>query len=441
MAQIFKPKAKKEALPKHAIELKVRTLDHFGQGLARYQNRPLFIPGALPGEKVKVKLTQIKRKVAKGQLIEILEASPMRVAAHCAYFGECGGCSLQMLDIEQQRALKQENLKQLFSKFAGIHLPEFSPALVTEAKAYRRRARLHFMQDRKTKNLHFGFRKRGAKELVSINECPILLPELQALLAPLQNLFAKVQARKQLGHVELYQGESKPLVYLRLTASLGQNDLVLLKDFAQTHGADIAYKIADEAVQPLLAQLPLSYSLPDFDLRLYYQPGDFIQVNGELNQQMLAQAVDWLAPQKNETVLDLFCGIGNFSLALAKKCKQLLAIEGVPAMVEQARRNAETNAISNAEFVCRDLELNGLPKQVKEIDKVLLDPARPGALAVMPEIVKLKPKSVVYVSCDPVTLCRDSRILLDAGYRLSKIALLDMFPDTEHIETMVLFVQ
>ena len=441
MAQIFKPAAKKTALPSAPVEVEIESLDHFSQGVARYQNRVLFIAGALPSERVQVRITQLKRKVAQGKLLSVLTPSPKRITPHCAHFSSCGGCSLQMLALEEQLQVKQRNLQLLFKKFAGIELTQFEPVVSGLALGYRRRARLHFQQNRKTGELSFGFKKRASNDLVFIESCPVLVDDLSGLIAKLRTLFSGLQARKQLGHLELYQGEQRPLIYLRLTAKLGKNDLQRLLAFALEHQLDISYKIAEQAVASLTGSTELSYPLPTFDLQLSYRPGDFIQVNEQVNQLMVEQAVNWLKPNKDERLLDLFCGIGNFSLPLAQQAKQVLAIEGVAAMVAQAKANAEANGISNVEFITRNLDHSALPADIGQIDKVLLDPARPGAFKIMAEIVKLKPKALVYVSCNPVTLCRDSRILLDAGYQLNKLALIDMFPDTEHIETMVLFLK
>lgn len=441
MAQIFKANVKKVTPPQKPIELEVDSLDHFGQGVARFQNRPVFIPGALPGEKVEVRLTQVKRKTTEAKLIKVIKASPKRIAPHCQYFDRCGGCSLQMLSIDEQLKFKESTVKQLFNKFSNTNLPNFEPIISAANIGYRRRARLHFLQDRKTKKLTFGFKKRSSRELIAIDSCPILVPELNKLINKLRALFEQIQIRRHLGHVELYQGQTKPLVYLRIMSELSDNDHKLLLDFAQLHKIDISIKVADQAVKPIVKTENLTYSLTDNHLNLAYQPGDFIQVNDLVNQQMVQQAINWLAPQNDERILDLFCGIGNFSLPLAQLCKNVVAIEGVEAMVAQGKENALANNLDNIQFLQRNLDEPGLFSLVGKVDKILLDPARPGALTVMSDIPKLKAKKIVYVSCNPVTLARDSKILLESGYKINKVVLLNMFPDTEHIETMVLFTK
>jgi len=284
-----------------------------------------------------------------------------------------------------------------------------------------------------------GFRKAGANEIVNVMRCPILVPRLEALISPLRDLLSGLQGVRGLGHVELVEADNGPLMVLRHTAALSAADRKKLEQFS--HSQQLALYLApqSEILEQVTGEAPC-YSSDG--LRLSFSPRDFIQVNDGVNQQMVAQAIAWLDVQPGDRVLDLFCGMGNFTLPLAKRAASVVGVEGVPELVAKGQQNAQQNGLQNVTFFHENLEEDATKQPWARcgFDKILLDPARAGAAGVMKHILKLSPGRVVYVSCNPATLARDSEVLLDAGYQIQRLAMLDMFPHTGHLESMVLFV-
>ncbi len=283
-----------------------------------------------------------------------------------------------------------------------------------------------------------GFRQAASNDLVELTQCPILVPELEALLQPLHQCLSSLQAARRLGHVELVLADNGPVMVLRHLDALSAGDRVKLERFSHEHQLMLYLADGSEHLQPLGDYAPFYQS---FDLKLTFSPQDFIQVNDGVNQQMVTKAIEWLDLQPEDRVLDLFCGMGNFTLPVGKFVQNAVGVEGVAALVHQAAYNAELNNLKNVRFFQHNLEedVAHQPWAAQGFNKVLLDPARAGAAGVMSHIVKLAPQRVVYVSCNPTTLARDSQALLSAGYHLERVAMLDMFPHTSHLESMVLF--
>ncbi len=308
-------------------------------------------------------------------------------------------------------------------------------------KHYRRRAKLATYFDTNAKKLTLGFRRQSSHKVEAVKSCLVLAPVLSELLAPLSEVLNKLRGANSLGHVELIAGENSPFVVLRTPKALNNADKKILKSFAGEY--KLALQLRHESG---LEQIHGEASRPDYRveprINLAFTPGNFVQVNGEINNQMIARAIQWLEPRRDETILDLFCGMGNFSLPVAKYCKQLTGVEGVAAAVEQAKLNARSNAIANAQFYECDLSAD-ITKETwfGKFNKLLLDPARAGAFEVLRNIKKLNPERVVYVSCDPASFSRDSKLLIDGGYQLQKLSMIDMFPQTHHIEAMALFTK
>ncbi|WMC10059.1 23S rRNA (uracil(1939)-C(5))-methyltransferase RlmD [Oceanimonas pelagia] len=434
MVQFFK--VKKPAVPAQTpLDIRILELNGHGMGVARHQGKPLFVAGVLPGEEVRVKLTTQTSRYATATLQKVLKASPERVRPFCSHAADCGGCNLQQVPLPAQRALKHKAVTGLFARH-GIHaLPE-PEWLSGEGQGYRRVARLAIR--RQGKGVALGFRQPQSHELVEIAHCGVLTPALSSLIAPLRQLLNRLRALRQLGHLELYDSAEGVALLLRHTGTLPVADLDSLLAFAQARTLALFLQ-DDTARRPLHVPFPLYYQIDN--LRLCFTPGDFIQVNGALNEGMVHQAIDWLAPEPGMPVLDLFCGIGNFCLPLAAAGHPVVGVEGVMEMVEQARGNAEDNQLSRARFYRADLaaDFTGEPWATEGFDRVLIDPGRAGAERVMPYLAELAPERLLYVSCNPATLARDSEILLAAGYRLGRLGLIDMFPHTPHCEAMALF--
>ena len=420
MAQFYS--AKRRVTTRQIITVTVNDLDPFGQGVARHQGKALFVSGLLPQEQAEVVLVEDKKQYARAQVKRRLSDSPQRQAPRCPHFCICGGCQQQHASVELQQQSKRAALARLMKR-------EVDDIIAASPWGYRRRARLSLNYQPKTQQLQIGFRKANSSEIVDVVQCPVLVPTLGALLPAVRECLSGLQSLRQLGHVELVQADNGPLMVLRHTAALPAADKEKLERFSQSHGLSLYLAPQSEIVEQIRGEAPWYTS---DGLRLVFSPRDFIQVNDGVNQLMVHTALEWLDIQPQDRVLDLFCGMGNFTLPLAKRAAQVVGVEGVPALVAKGQENAALNALYNVTFFHENLE-EDVTRQAwakHGFDKVLLDPARAGAAGVMLHIIKLAPRRVVYVSCNPATLARDSDVLLQAGYTIQRLAMLDMFPHT-----------
>lgn len=431
MAQFYS--AKRRVTTRQIITVTVNDLDPFGQGVARHNGKALFISGLLPGERADVTLTEDKRHFGHATVKKRLTDSPARVTPRCPHFGVCGGCQQQHASVELQHTSKAQSLARQMN-----HPVE--DVLAGPEWGYRRRARLSLNYLARAQTLEMGFRKAASSELVDIQQCPVLAPQLEALLPALRICLNSLQGVRRLGHVELVLADNGPLMVLRHAEPLSADDKQKLEQFSHQHQIALFLAPQSDALEHITGDAPYYHS---DGLRLTFSPRDFIQVNDAVNQQMVARALEWLDVQPDERVLDLFCGMGNFTLPLARRARSVVGVEGVPALVAKAQRNAADNGLNNVTFFHENLEedVTRQPWAAQGFDKILLDPARAGAPGVMQHVVKLMPRRVVYVSCNPATLARDSEVLLRAGYQIQQLAMLDMFPHTGHLESMVLFVR
>lgn len=420
--------------------LTIERLANDGRGISFFENRTWFVAGALPGEQVEARVLGARSQVVDARAERILVAAESRRPAPCRHASVCGGCSLQHMPHEQQLLLKQQQLNDQLTRIAGVQPDEWAPPLVGPEFGYRRRARIAVRWDAKAKRLDVGFRAAASQDIVSISECLVLVQPLQSIVQVLPEVLRRLSKPQALGHVELFSGTASA-VLVRHTAPLPEADIALLQAFCAEHQAQLWLHGTDEP-QPFDTTQVLGYRLAQWDLQLAYRPGDFVQVNAPVNEAMIAQALDWLAPKANERVLDLFCGLGNFSLPLARQVQEVVAVEGVQVMVDRAASNALANGLGNAHFFQADLSnsLADAPWAAQGFSAVLLDPPRDGALQAVEGLAKLGAKRVLYVSCNPATLARDTAVLVQQGYRLKRAAILDMFPQTAHVEAMALFV-
>lgn len=446
MAQFFKAKPNSSKQLSAKLSLSVNQLDHLGAGIAQHQGKVVFIPGALPDETVTVQLTEQKKNYARAKLIKVDTPSSERVEPECPHYHTCGGCDLQHMSLSGQREHKEAALLDIMAKFAGAEGGTLSPALTGEGWHYRRRARLATLFDKNTKHLSLGFRAASSSNVVPISQCQVLAKPLSDLIVPFAKLLNQLSAKASLGHLELIAADNGHFAVLRITKALNDKDLAKLSAFAEQHQIHICLQDNEGQFQGIGAELVLPvYQLLDDKsesdaVSLSFTPGNFVQVNGQINKAMVAQAMDWLAPAPDERILDLFCGMGNFSLPLAKMGADVIGVEGVAEMVTQARVNAKANNLDKLTFYHGDLSADlSLEPWMGKIDKLLLDPARAGAFESLQWLKKMKPRKVVYVSCNPASLARDSAVLLERGYRLQQLGLIDMFPQTHHIEAMALF--
>ncbi|TMX38641.1 23S rRNA (uracil(1939)-C(5))-methyltransferase RlmD [Vibrio sp. Hep-1b-8] len=438
MARFFQPKKKTQLNTKHQ-SLTIEKLDHHGAGMAYQNNKPIFIEGALPGEQVLAQLTESKSKFARAKLIKIQQPSQQRIEPFCAHYHECGGCNMQHLSSAAQQEYKQQTLSQLMSKFAGQSI-ELDAPILGDSQSYRRRARVSIKLNKKTRQLEFGFRKKNSQDIVNVTHCPVLDTELDALLAPLYSLLRGFSNQENIGHLELVKGDNTKVIVLRHLKPLKAQDQQALEDFAQQQGAALYLMPESDQLNRVVGE---SAHYREAGVTIPFEPNNFIQVNQKVNQAMVQQAITWLELTAQDRVLDLFCGLGNFSLPIAKQVMSVVGVEGVDVMVEKAASNAQFNQIDNASFYQANLEqdVSGQLWAAEKFDKILLDPARAGASGIIEQISALGASRVVYVSCNPATLARDSQSLLSQGYRLQKLGMLDMFPHTSHLESMALFVK
>ena len=419
--------------------LNIERLANDGRGIAFIEGRTWFVSGALAGEEVEARVLGAHGKVVEARTERVFKASDIRRVAPCVHAGKCGGCSVQHLPHNEQLALKQRMLSEQLNRVAGIEPEEWAEPLTGPEFGYRRRARIAVRWDARAKRLDVGFRAAGSQDIVAIDHCLVLVQALQPIMSGLPAMLRQLSNPKALGHVELFSG-SAIAVLLRHMAPLNEADLQVLQNFCSVHNAQL-WLHGDGEPQPVDLSQSLGYRLQQWGLELAYRPGDFVQVNALVNEAMVAQALDWLAPQADERVLDLFCGLGNFALPLARQVREVVAVEGVTTMVERAAQNAVSNTLPNAAFFQADLSqpLVEATWAKQGFAAVLLDPPRDGAYEVVRNLSGLGAKRLVYVSCNPATLARDTVELMKQGYRLKRAGILDMFPQTAHVEAMALF--
>ncbi|MCO4799062.1 MAG: 23S rRNA (uracil(1939)-C(5))-methyltransferase RlmD [Colwelliaceae bacterium] len=447
MVNYFKATPKTQKLgQQHTI--KIKRLDFNGCGVGIHQQKNIFIDGTLPNETVVSKIIEQKSKYFRGKLIEVVIPNEQRVVAACQHFLICGGCDLQHLNPKEHLPFKQQKVTELFqrngifnsstSKSNEVELPWQKP-INSEPWHYRRKARIG-VQYNKAGNATIGFRQRSSNQLVAIKKCPVLVKPMDDIFKPLNALLPKLSGKNPIGHIEVIVTNVTSLIVRQLT-KLSEQDKEHWLTFAQQQQCQIMINDG-KSILPLTSCEPLEYPI-DKSIKLQFSAADFIQVNHDVNTKMVAQAIDWLTLEKQDKVLDLFCGLGNFSLPIAAKVNSVTGVEGVDNMVVQAKENAASNNLSNSHFYQADLNSNwqSYPWSKEKYNKVLIDPARAGAYQAIEQLVKFNIKYLLYVSCDPTTLAKDGALLLNNGYKIEKISLIDMFSQTKHIETMVLFVR
>jgi 23S rRNA (uracil1939-C5)-methyltransferase len=416
-------------------------LTHDGEGVADIDGRRVFVADALPGERVEIVLRKRRRKLVEAELIRVLEPSPSRVTPGCEYFGRCGGCALQHLEHTAQVAFKQNVVAQAFTRIGHTEPEEWLPAFVGRPWNYRRRARLGAKHVAAKERVLVGFRERAGPYITDMNHCPVLLEPLDGLLGELALLIEKTSIRARVPQIEAAVADAAVALVLRVLEAPNAADKELLLAFGAKHGVDIYLQPGGPGtVAPLGSSRPLSYRLEEFGLELQFLPTDFVQVNPAVNAELVATAVRYAAVEPTDRVLDLYCGLGNFSLPLAQRAGELLGVEGEAGLVARAVRNANANGIGNARFLTADLMASDWSFYRDPWDVVVLDPPRTGAEAPVAELHRSMPRRIVYVSCHPATLARDAAVLVgQLGYRLRAARVFDMFPHTHHIETLAVF--
>ena len=436
---------RKPKLPQGDFEAHIQSLSHDGKGVARIDEKATFIQGALAGEKITFRYTNRKKSYDEGLVTSVIEASPDRVQPKCAHYEICGGCSLQHLDADKQIEAKQQVLLDNLEHIGKVSAQSILPPLTNDSVwGYRRKARLGVKNVPKKGKVLVGFRERASSFVADLTLCPVLHPRVGELLPQLSELVEGLSINAKLPQVEVAMDDDQCVLIFRILEDLTDVDAVAIKAFGEAHDI-IPYtqRGGPDTVVPL-SGIPadLHYALPDQDLELGFLPGDFTQVNTDINRKMINRALNMLDLNQNDTVLDLFCGVGNFTLPLATQAGTVVGVEGDEALVQRAKSNAERNKLANVNFYAANLyeELKPQPWLNQTFTKALIDPPRSGAFEILPLINKMGIETLLYISCYPGTLARDAGVLVnEMGYTLVSAGVMDMFPHTGHVESIALF--
>lgn len=458
------------------VTLTITNLAHDGRGVATYGDQPehneekhgkkVFVSFALPAETVSVKITGSRKSLEEGDAIEVLaNPNPERTAPPCPHFGVCGGCSLQHWQPDGQIAFKHSVLAELLQHHANIAPEQWLEPLVGDRLGYRTKARMGVRYVEKKGMALVGFRERASNFLANLNECHILDPRIGFEIKNLKALITSLEGRNDIAQLELAMGETlsdlqdsqkSVALIVRNLNPLSDSDIAKLQAFfaernwqlyLQPKGSDTVHRIDDLNGRTSSLTVPptggLFYRLPEFDVTFEFSPLDFTQVNLSVNRKMTKLAIDLLDLQQGERVLDLFCGLGNFSLPLARAVGEtgfVIGVEGSHEMTERAKMNAKANGLHHTDFFAQDLTKDfSAEPWVGQVDALLIDPPRSGALEVMQYLDKFNAKRIVYVSCNPITLARDTAVLLEKGYKLTHAGVMDMFCHTGHVESIARF--
>jgi len=437
---------RKKRLPEEPVEVTVESLSDEGRGIAHVDNRPVFIDQALVGERVVFKYTRLTSKIAEGRAVEVLHASADRVRPVCSAFGRCGGCSLQHMDGRAQIALKQDALLRHLKHIGHVVPDNLLPPVTAGVWGYRSKARLGVRYVAKKDRVLVGFRERGSSFITETECCEILHPAVGGIIAELAECISGLQLKRHIPQIEVAAGDNQTVLVFRHLEVMPEDDREKLIALAKKHRLVVMLQAGPPDELELLwpeSVDPLFYVLHDYNIKIEFQPDDFTQVNNEINRKMIKQAISLLQLDKDDSVLDLFSGLGNFTLPIARQCASVTGVEGSQTMVNKARANAERNGITNASFHYADLYSNEVRHThwiKQQYNKILLDPPRSGAAGILDYIKKMKADRIVYVSCHPATLARDAGVIVnELGYRLTNAGVMDMFPHTAHVESIAVF--
>ena len=429
----------------------VDALTHEGEGVV-HGGKTVFVAGALPGEVVRFRRARRRSRHDEAELVEVVQPSVARVAPRCAHFGTCGGCALQHFVPERQIEAKQSELADSLERVARAEPKRWLEALRGPAWGYRRRARLGARYVTKKGRVLVGFRERLSPYVTATERCEVLAPPAGALIGPLAEMLTSLELRARVPQIEVAVGDEATALVLRVLSEPTATDLEKLERFEREHavrlylqrgGLETVTRLSPGGITSVPAgeEAPLNYRLAEFDLRIEFAPTEFVQINAPVNAALVSQAVSLLGVTPDSRVLDLYCGLGNFTLPLARRAADVLGVEGDGGLIERARHNARLNGIENASFIEADLAqpLGDLPWLTRRFSHVLLDPPRAGARDVMRTIARIAPERVLYISCHPGSLARDVGMLVhEHRFALEAAGVVDMFPHTTHVESIAL---
>jgi 23S rRNA (uracil1939-C5)-methyltransferase len=421
----------------------IERLSHDGRGIAHLAGKTIFVEGGLVGEAVEIDYLKRRPRWDEARTVLVHKAVPDRKVPACEFFTLCGGCSLQHMSGPHQILHKQEVLLEQLQHIGGIQPKKILLPITASAYGYRRKARLGVRYVMKKNKLLIGFREKNNRYLADIERCPVLDPRVGEKIPLIRDFLLKLKAHLHIPQLEIAVGDTQAAIILRHLIPFCHTDQKIIREFAQETG----YSIYLQPGGPMTATpfypaetARLSYRLDDYNMTLLFHPTDFIQVNNEINKKLIKMAITLLNPKPHEIMLDLFCGIGNFTLPLARFCKQARGVEGSESMVARGYENARHNNITNVEFYCQNLgENNYTNSMLANATGILLDPARAGAWDVIQHLPHSSAERIVYVSCNPATLAKDAGYLCQHGFELALVGVLDMFPHTSHVESIALF--
>lgn len=438
-------RVRKKKLPEAPVRVTIESMTHDGRGVAHVDGKAVFIDAALPGEEVEFIYTDSRKDFAEGRVSVVHQASPQRVEALCPHYAQCGGCSFQHVADAEQIVIKEGLLQEQFKRIGKVEIQKLWEPLLGPHWGYRTKARMGVKYVAKKGRVLVGFRERRQQFLADIERCKVMHPIVGEQLPALSELIGQLSIHDKIPQIEVAVGEQETVLAIRVLEAPSAEDKQKLKQFSVEHGITLCLQSkGPDTIEPLDGgnyRLP-SYSLPDFALTFEFKPTMFTQVNYAINRLMIQRAIDALELNEQDEVLDLFCGLGNFTLPLARKAKHVVGVEGDQPLVDHAWHNARLNLITNVEFYAADLsrDISQAAWANRKYDKLLLDPSRAGASEVLPNLKIWQPRKIVYVSCNPSTLARDAGILVnELGYTLIKAGVMDMFPQTAHVESIALF--
>lgn len=435
----------RKKLPEAPVRVAITSLTHDGRGVAHIDGKAVFIDAALPGEEVDFLYTEIRRDFAEGRVINIVAASDHRVEPGCRHYDICGGCSFQHVDSGTQIQIKQDLLEEQFKRIGKVTIPLLWEPLTGPHWGYRRKARMGVKYVSKKNRVLVGFREKRQTFLAELDRCPVMHPIVGTRLVELGEMIKGLTIREKIPQIEVAIGDEQCILAIRTLEPPTAADQDRMRTFAKANNLTICIQPkGPDTIKPLDGEIEVipTYTLPDHGIEFLFRPAMFTQVNYEINRQMVNRVLDTLQLTKDDVVLDLFCGLGNFTLPIAKYAGQVVGIEGDLPLVNHAKENARHNGIENAEFYAADLtkDISDLPWAKHKYNKIMLDPSRAGAAEVLPYFKQWQPEQIVYVSCNPSTLARDAGIIVnDLGYKLVKAGVMDMFPQTAHVESIALF--
>ena len=436
---------RKKKLPDTAVKVTIESLAHDGRGIAHVDGKVVFIDEALPGEVVEFIYTDSRRDYAEGKVDKLLSRSDVRVEPECPHFGSCGGCSFQHVSDEQQIKIKQGLLEEQFSRIGKVEIPQIWEPLTGPHWGYRRKARMGVKYVAKKGRVLVGFRERRNPFLAEIESCKVMHPSVGEKLMDLSEMIGGLSIKDKIPQIEVAIGDDDCVLAFRVLEPPTIEDKELMRAFGHQHNMSICLQSkGPDTIVPIDGEPEITptYALPEQGIEFKFKPAMFTQVNYEINKKMVTRVIEALDLNENDNVLDLFCGLGNFTLPMATKAGHVVGVEGDQPLVNHAKENARLNGVENVEFYAADLtkDVSDQAWAKQKFNKIMLDPSRAGASEVLHNLKHWNPELIMYVSCNPSTLARDAGILVnDLGYKLVKAGVMDMFPQTGHVESIALF--